>query len=126
MAGEPGNEIDQAVQLDLKVQDLKALIDSYRGLIREIKVNGMESVKREELNNIQQQILEASDNLSIAEETAEALLEKWSSEVAQGLERELYILKFELEMLEGVFERRKPGFLRPAIRHSSCVLLKTI
>lgn len=107
------NEIDQAVQQDPEVQDLKALIDSYRGLIREIKVNGMESVKREDLNNIQQQILEASNNLSIAEETAgKALLEKWSSEVAQGLERELYILKFELEMLEGVFEEEKARFLK--------------
>jgi len=107
------SEIESAVQQDPEVQDLKALIDAYRGVIRGIKVNGMESVKREELATLQQQILHATDDLGTAEEAAgKNLLDQWASNVTQGLERELYISKFELEMLQSVFEEEKERFLK--------------
>ena len=107
------NEIESAVQQDPEVQDLKALIDAYRGVIRGIKVNGMESVKRDELGMLQQQILDATDDLGTAEELAgKNLLDQWASDVTQGLERELYISKFELEMLQTVFEEEKERFLK--------------
>ena len=107
------NEIDAAIQQNPEVQDLKALIDSYRSMVRGIKVDGMESVKQRELEIIQEQILQASTDLELAEEEAgRNLLTEWSSNVEEQLERELYISKFELEMLESVFEEEKSRFLK--------------
>ncbi|MGB1926341.1 MAG: AAA family ATPase, partial [Rubripirellula sp.] len=107
------SEIESAVQNDPEVQDLRALIDSYRGVVRGIKVAGMESVKRDELATLQQQILDATSDLDAAEEVAGTnLLDQWASNVTQGLERELYISRFELEMLQSVFEDEKARFLK--------------
>ena len=107
------SEIESAVEQDPEVQDLKSLIDAYRGVIRGIKVEGMESFKRKELATLQQQILDATDDLGIAEEAAgKNLLDQWASNVTQGLERELYISKFELEMLQSVFDEEKERFLK--------------
>lgn len=107
------SEIETAVQNDPEVQDLRALIGSYRGVVRGIKVAGMESIKRKELAMLQQQILDATGDLEAAEDLAgKNLLNTWASNVTEGLERELYISRFELEMLQSVFEEEKSRFLK--------------
>ena len=107
------SEINDAVQDDPEVGDLKTLIDSYRALIRGIKLSGMESVKQKELELIQDKILGVTSDLEVAEEIAgRDLLDKWSDNVTEGLERELYISQFELEMLESVFDEERARFLK--------------
>ena len=107
------SEINDAVQKDPQVGDLKTLIDSYRALIRGIKLRGMESVKQKELELIQEKILGVTSDLEVAEESAgRDLLGKWSDNVSEGLERELYISQFEMEMLESVFDEEKARFLK--------------
>ena len=104
--------IDEQVKQDPEVRDLEALISSYRGLIRDMKTSGMDSIKKETIQEIQQKIASASQDVELAEANAgQALLDKWASSEQENLERQLYISRFELELLESVFEEEKNRFL---------------
>ena len=104
--------IDNQVKQDPEVRDLEQLISSYRALVREMKTSGMDSIKKDVIEELQQKIASTSEDVEVAEANAgQILLDQWANSEQENLERQLYISKFELELLESVFEEEKNRFL---------------